>query len=282
MNDLQARLLEILKAYIEVCDKHHLRYFLISGTLLGAIRHGGFIPWDDDIDVAMPREDYEKFIKLQDEYKGTPYFIQTWKSDPHYIYGFAKLRDSSTTYIESEFVNHRINHGLWVDIFPIDGMSKDVKPREKFAWRENYVWWNVYMSYLGALIRKPKKETFFKDIGLNIVGGIFYLLDIAKWRNRWIDHWVKKKKIEDCALSGNHFGFNPKNEAMPSHIFLEYIKVKFENIEASIPKDYDTYLTLLYGDYMTPPPPDKQVGHHYNKGESLTIGYEEYLRTHKI
>ena len=112
MNDLQKKQLEILKAFIKVCEKYNLRYFLVGGTCLGAARHKGFIPWDDDIDVGMPREDYDKYVLLQKEYEGTPYFIQTWKSDPRYCYNFAKLRDSSTTFIENYFMSHRINHGV--------------------------------------------------------------------------------------------------------------------------------------------------------------------------
>ena len=79
MNDLQKKQLDILKAFISVCEKHHLQYFLVGGSTLGAIRHKGFIPWDDDIDVGMPRKDYDEFIKLQHEFNGTPYFIQNFK-----------------------------------------------------------------------------------------------------------------------------------------------------------------------------------------------------------
>ena len=140
MNDLQKRLLVILKEFARVCGKHNLRYFLNGGTCLGAIRHKGFIPWDDDVDVMMPREDYEKFLTLQYEYEGTPYFIQSWKSDPRYTYGFAKLRDSSTTFIEDFYRNHRINHGVWIDIFPLDGMAKKPIPREKCAKRVKFMW----------------------------------------------------------------------------------------------------------------------------------------------
>ena len=128
----------------------------------------------------MPREDYDKYMELQYEYEGTPYFIQNFKSDPCYIYNFAKLRDSSTTFIESAFKNHRINHGVWIDIFPIDGMSTKMIAREKLAKRVKHVWWQVYLSYLPALRRKVKKETWFKDILLNIVAGLFYVFDIAR------------------------------------------------------------------------------------------------------
>ena len=145
MNDLQKALLEIFKAFVAVCEKHHLRYYLIGGTCLGAVRHKGFIPWDDDIDVGLPREDYEKFIQLQDEFKDTPYFIQTWKSDPKYIYGYAKLRNSNTTYIENFYKHFQFNQGLWIDIFPIDGFSRVVKPAKKFKNKVLSTWAAVYL-----------------------------------------------------------------------------------------------------------------------------------------
>ena len=282
MNALQEKQLDILKCFIKVCEKHNLQYFLVGGSTLGAIRHKGFIPWDDDIDVGMPRKDYDEFIKLQDEFKGTPYFIQTFKSDPCYIYNYGKLRDSSTTFIENTFKQHRINHGVWIDIFPIDGFSKVVKPREKFAKKVNHIWWQVYLSYLPALRRKVHARTFFKDILLNIVAGLFYIFDIAHFRNKHVERFAKKIPLEESVMAGNYFGFNMKREAMDTKIFKEFIKVPFEDVMAYVPKDYDTYLRNLYGDYMKLPPADKQVGHHYNSGLSLEQGYEDYLKEHKI
>ena len=282
MNALQEKQLNILKWFIKVCDKHNLQYFLVGGTALGAIRHKGFIPWDDDIDVGMPRKDYDKFVELQHEFEGTPYFIQTFKSDPCYIYNYGKLRDSSTTFIENTFKQHRINHGVWIDIFPIDGFSKVIKPREKFARKVNHIWWQVYMSYLPALRRKVHARTFFKDILLNIVAGLMYVFDIAHYRNKHVERYVRKIPLEESVMAGNYFGFNMKREAMDSNLFKEYIKVPFEDVEAYVVKDYDTYLRNLYGDYMKLPPVDKQVGHHYNSGLSLEQGYEDYLKEHKI
>ena len=282
MNDLQKKELELFKAFVGVCEKHHLQYFLVGGSALGAIRHKGFIPWDDDIDVGMPRKDYDEFIKLQQEFADTPYFIQTFKSDPCYIYNYGKLRDSSTTFIENTFKNHRINHGVWIDIFPIDGFSKEIKPREHFKKKINHIWWQVYLSYLPALRRKVKKETWFKDILLNIVAGLFYVFDIAHYRNKYVERLARKIPLEESVMAGNYFGFNMKREAMDSNLFKEFIKVPFEDTEAYVLKDYDTYLRNLYGEYMTPPPAEKQVGHHYNKGLDLEMGYAEYLKKNKI
>ena len=283
MNDLQKKELELFKAFARVCEKHNLRYFLVGGSALGAIRHKGFIPWDDDIDVGMPRKDYDKFMELQYEFEGTPFFIQNFKTDPCYVYNYGKLRDSSTTFIEYTYKNHRINHGVWVDIFPIDGFSKETKPREKFKGRLlRKIWFQVYLSYLPALRRKVRKETWFKDILLNIVAGLFYIFDIAHYRNKKVDKFARKIPLEESVLGGNYFGFNLKREAMDSNLYKEFIKVPFEDTEAVVLKDYDTYLRNLYGDYMTPPPPEKQIGHHYNRGFDLNMGYEEYMGKHKI
>lgn len=282
MNELQKKELELFKAFVSVCEKHGLKYFLVGGSALGAIRHKGFIPWDDDIDVGMLREDYDKFVELQYEFEGTPYFIQNFKSDPCYIYNYGKLRDSSTTFIEDNFKNHRINHGVWIDIFPIDGFSKEKMPREKLAKKVKHIWHQVYLAYFGALRRKVRKETWFKDILLNIVAGLFYVFDIAHYRNKHVEKYVRKIPLEESVMAGNYFGFNMKREAMDTSLFKEFIKVPFEDMEAYVLKDYDTYLRNLYGEYMTPPPLDKQVGHHYNKGLDLNMSYKDYMKKNKI
>ena len=282
MNELQQKQLDLLKEFIKVCDKHNLKWFLIGGSTLGAIRHKGFIPWDDDIDLGMPREDYDKFMELQYEFEGTPFFIQNFKSDPCYIYNYGKLRDSSTTFIENFYKNHRINHGIWLDIFPIDGISREMVEPKKLAKKIRHIWFQVWLAYLPALRRKVRKETWFKDILLNIVAGLFYIFDIAHYRNKKVERFIRKIPWDEAKMAANCFGFNMKKEAMDANIFKETIKVPFEDIEVYVVKDYDTYLRNIYGEYMTPPPADKQVGHHYNKGFDLHMGYQEYMRKHRI
>ena len=183
MNDLQKCQLNILKDFIKVCEKNNLRYYLVSGTCLGAVRHQGFIPWDDDIDVGMPREDYNKLITLQKDFNER-YFIQTYKTDKKYLYNFAKIRDSETTYIENNFMTTQINHGVWLDVFPLDGFSYEYEDSEKFEKLVKKTWRKTILGYPWNLRRKFSKRTFFKDLGLNIVALLAFWTNVGQYRNK--------------------------------------------------------------------------------------------------
>ena len=279
MNKLQECQLEILKAFIEVCQKNNLTYYLVGGTALGAVRHKGFIPWDDDIDVGMPRKDYDKFITLQKDFKD-PYFIQTYQTDDNYIYNYAKVRNSNTTFIENFFVDTRINHGVWIDVFPLDGFSTTYTDPKKFKHKVNSTWHQVWMMFPYCLKRKVHLKTFWKDIPLNLIALLFSPLNYNHYRNKHIDKKVTKLNYEDSVQVGNFFGTNPTKEAMPKEIFEEGSHGTFEGIDVVLPKDPDKYLTLLFGDYMKLPPKEKQVGHHHDKGLSLEVDYLTYREKH--
>ena len=281
MNEIQKVELNLLKEFVKVCEKNNLRYFMVGGSALGCVRHKGFIPWDDDIDVAMPREDYEKFMKMQDELPSYC-FIQNYKTDPHYIYNYGKLRDSRTTFIESYYKYHRINHGVWIDIFPLDGISSKMKPSKKFAPKLYYFWFNVWMMYLPSLFRKPKKGTIIKDLFFNLVALLTCWLNLFHLRNKWVDKLMVNPKFDESVMIANCLGKSPSKEAMPSSFFGKGVKIQFEDIEVNCPSDYDGYFQWLFGDYMKLPPEEQRVGHHYNKGFSLTQGYQDYIKEHKI
>ena len=279
MNPLQEKQFEMLKVFIGICEKHNLQYFLVGGSTLGAVRHKGFIPWDDDIDVGMVRDEYDKFIKIAPkELEGTEFFLQTWRSDPHFTYPFAKIRNNKTTYVEDFFANHQINHGVWIDILPIDGLTDKNIPKEKCKPRLRRYIFHIYMAYLPALLRKFHKRTFFKDLFFGFVGLLFYPLNIAHFHQRRLDKMAHEYPLDKATLAGNHlYYFTGRVEGLPPKIYLETTDAEFEGIKVKIQKDYDTYLKCLYGDYMKLPPENQREGHHYNTGFSLDVGWEEYL-----
>ena len=131
LRQLQMLELDLLKELLRVCDKHHLRIFADSGTLLGAVRHQGFIPWDDDIDMAMPRPDYDRLAEIASTEFKHPYFFQNTYTDPLHVRGHAQLRNSETTAILETEYNLDINQGIFIDIFPLDGVPDDEAQQEK-------------------------------------------------------------------------------------------------------------------------------------------------------
>ena len=135
---------QILCKYIEICEKYHLRYFVAFGTLLGTVRHKGFIPWDDDIDVGMPREDYERFLQIAQKECGEEYFLQTVDTDPEYHLYFAKLRMNRTRFVENSLQKAGSVTGFYIDIFPYDEISDDEEEMEKQLNRA--VRWGMILS----------------------------------------------------------------------------------------------------------------------------------------
>ena len=146
MNNIQQKLIEIAKEYRKVCEKLNLRYFALGGTALGAMRHNGFIPWDDDIDFCMPREDYDRFVKEGQKLLPGHLFIQTHQTDKNYIAPYGKVRDSNTTAIENATKDVKMNHGLWIDIFPLDGLPKSPRKRKFYAFLDNGLLRRIYSS----------------------------------------------------------------------------------------------------------------------------------------
>lgn len=280
MTDLQKVELDLFIKFKEVCEKHNLRYFLIGGTALGAVRHGGFIPWDDDLDVGMPRPDYNKLLKLKDEFK-YPYFLQHYTTDPAYNFGFMKLRNSETTYVETFFMQHNLNQGVWIDIFPIDGMSKKDKLSPWQKAKPLFMWLAYYFTYLGHMWKRPTWRTLWRDIPAYIVAFLFFPFVIGNWLTKVMHHSMQKISYDDAKLVGSFHTWALSKEAVPKEVYGNGRKIMFEGVEAVIPEEIDVYLTAKYGDYMKLPPENKRVGHHRDAGFSLTIGYKDYLYKHK-
>ena len=203
MNELQQIDSDLLKEYIDFCEKHNLTYFLMAGTLLGAIRHKGFIPWDDDIDVAMPREDYDRFCELAAKEFTGDIFFQSYKTDKHFPYVFSKLRNTNTTFIEAVYKHVDMNHGVYIDIFPIDGISKH--NANKF-WVHIKIYLQAIIWFLGwpvVLFRKPRLKFFLTDIIIDILVLPFFLFNIGNWSKKVYEKILKHIKLKDAKLVAN-------------------------------------------------------------------------------
>lgn len=268
LKELQEKEVEMFKILIDVCERMNIRYYLIGGTLLGAVRHKGFIPWDDDIDIGMMRPDFEKFTHEAQKLFPDNYFVQTYETDPGYSRNFAKLRNSNTTFIESNNKKSSFNQGIYIDIFPLD-----YYPESAFSAK----WLNLRKDFYMAKI----SEAF--DLG-NLQEGI-----AKRWSRKIIRRIVpsvqlalKKrdavfKSVKNSKLIANYEGNWGMKEVVPAEWFGNGIELEFEGMKVRGVKNYDAYLRHVYGNYMELPPVEKRVTHHETHIIDLHQSYKKYL-----
>lgn len=250
--------LEILLEFDRVCKKNNIHYNIYFGTLLGAIRHQGFIPWDDDIDVVMTRDNYNKFIKLHIDDINSDYFVQNYDTDSNFFRPFTRIRKNNTRYVQRHYKNLDIHHGIFIDIFPFDYVSNH-QNKEKLRY-----------YYLHLLRRLNVIKNFGIEEDSNLIKkSIKYLIDKIipqKWLNNHITKIITYKNNTGYL---NHLtdGTIPFNNKYKKHLvseedFLNSRMCKFEGYEFPIPKEFDRILTNIYGDYMELPPEKDRVPHH--------------------
>lgn len=253
---LQLTELEILTEFARICDMHGLRYYLVGGTLLGAVRHGGFIPWDDDIDVAMPREDYDRFAQLAPRELAEEYFYQCPDTDPNYYLSYAKIRQNGTEVYEERFKNSRFHKGVFVDIFPLDFCPKR-------GWLCHLLFNTLaVMNYRGQIdsgeIYKPYSEWSGK-VGY----GVLKLLSPPKLikTRRYLLKLSKSLSRGDYVASySGAYGYY--KEVFPWEWFNSPELGLFEGKMYSYPSKSKNLLQQLYGsNYMNPPALSEQQTH---------------------
>ena len=244
---------QILDEVTRFCDDHGIHYFLVCGTALGAVRHDGFIPWDDDVDIGMPRPDYERFLC---EYSSNQYRLCTHNLDKKYPYAFAKVCDNRTTLIEN--ITNPCDLGVYIDIFPIDGLPNDENERQKFL---KLIEWDLRILAWKRISKNKKVGAFHKVIQI-CAKAILSLVPVSVLVNK-LDSDVKRYSYKDSEWVGHLITVAVwGNDVKPKKLFDKAVKHKFEAGEFFIPADYDEYLTLEYGDYMKLPPKEKQVAKH--------------------
>lgn len=258
IDKVQAVECEILQVIDSICRKHNLTYFAIGGTALGAVRHQGFIPWDDDIDIGMPRQDYEAFLRYAREELPLDYFLQTFATEKKSPFYFAKVRKNNTKFVEYFLKDLDIHQGIFVDIFPFDNVPTNAALR-KVHFR---VSWLLYQLYLCKSLTTVCSSRFarkgnFKSLFRKIIH--ILLLPVPK---RWLFFLLDR--------SVRMFNRKPCEEI--SHIVRRRLRTRldvlyptrylpFGSLQMPVPNDYHTYLSAQFGDYHELPPENKRFGH---------------------
>lgn len=262
IRDVQKLQLEILLEFDRICRKNNIKYQLFAGTLLGSVRHKGFIPWDDDIDVCLLRKDYNKFIKACRFDLDSKFFLQTYKTDKNYNAQFAKIRRNNTIFLENSTSECKIHHGIYIDVFPMDNILPDTflgKLQQKLL----YVIGRINLSRIKKLCLNAKNPI---EKYISIV--FHYILKIIP------KHWTDELQTKIACI------FQNKDTKYVSHLtngvskttytrymmerdrFYDTIDGEFEGYIFPIPENYDSVLSRLFGDYMKFPPKDEQKPHH--------------------
>ena len=244
---------DIMNSIKPIIEKSNLHYYMLGGTMIGAIRHKGFIPWDDDIDIGMPRNDYEKFIK-EIPTKLPPHLkLQTyWDDSPHHYY-FSRIVDTRYKLKRTGSVVER-NQEVWVDIFPLDGMPNNCIARRLHMFRLLYARARYHIATFDKVNLKRPNRPLSERIVIWLVKhtGIGTHSDARKWLNK-IDMLLKKYSIENSNWVCNFMGQYKFKEMFPKEWYGDGSLYDFEDGQLMGPVEYDKVLSQQYGDYMTPP-----------------------------
>lgn len=278
-------IMEVFRTFLAICQKYDLKYYCAGGTTIGVVRHQAMIPWDDDIDIVMPRPDYDRFLALFSSLELTDYEMVSMETCDTYYLPYAKLCRKNTTLLE--FADIPCVFGVFIDIFPLDGAAATEEERMK-----EYV---QIKRVLNKLMVAPKRtgdnlrsgvRRLFKMQLRTAINEFYYAFNKAKKRKALvqdINRVMTARAYEDSSYVCNYGGMWGVKEFCPKDWLGEGTGGVFGGLQVVIPREYDRYLTQLYGNYMVPPPVEKQVSHHYvaymnlTKRESLEEVHE-YLR----
>lgn len=254
--------LEILNEFADFCEKNNLEYFLIYGTLLGAIRHKGYIPWDDDIDIAIKRSDYIRLIKEFNNHSKDYKFI-SYELDKKFPYTFGKIMKKGTLVIEDSDFQYK-DLGINIDVFPIDKFSENEQIRKETMKKISF--YRKVLEIKGSNNESIKNNFMLKH--KTIFAKIIFKVYSVKGIIKKIIKLATKANNEDSKLAGiKVWGYGEK-EIMPLEWYSKFIKTNFEGALYKIPANYDEILSQIYGNYMRLPKKEDQITHH---------SYEAYL-----
>jgi lipopolysaccharide cholinephosphotransferase len=278
LRGLQLVLLDMLVEIDRICKKHHIRYCIIAGTLLGAVRHKGFIPWDDDLDVGMTRENYLTFRKACEiDLDKTRFFFQDHATDKYYRWGYGRLRRKDSEFVRVGQEHMKMRTGIFLDVFPLDSVP-DFPPFRGLM--------NFYCFVLRKMLYAEAGKVCAKTACLR---WIYYLLDLlsVEITFKLLENLISQRQKRNTKYvriltfpmpKGKPYGYSRK-------WYEDLADIEFEGRMFPGIRDYDAYLAYKFGDYMTPPPEDERHGHPVTKfklPESIQVGMKRKDKRQEI
>ena len=270
MNELQKTLFELLIPAVQVCEKLGLDYYLVCGSALGAVKYRGFIPWDDDMDIGLPRPDYERFLREAPALLPEELFLQNYRTDPEFPHIFSKLRHSGTTLIEHNTAHLDIHHGICIDIFPLDGYPAGKWEQTLFEVKKKLYNWMRFC----ALAKGPDPKVEFRN-------SIFRLMGFHRRTAKTIaklEQLLAQYPAENSEIWCNHGNWQEKLEYAPRWHYGRGAEMTFEGLRVRVPENYDAYLSQKYGDWRSDPPEEKQCSHHSYRVCDVHRPYTDYIK----
>lgn len=261
LREIQLKEFELLKKLDAFCKKNKIKYHISYGTLLGAVRHKGFIPWDDDIDVSMMREDFDKFTELIQKDKTLKF--KSFQTDDDYNYYVPIVYDDSIDIVSKIGEKDKIIHP-WVDIFPYDGTPNNPLVRKLYLANCMRHLAQINLSAIDTIVKTKKKNRPFHEKAIIAVGKTLKFGKIFNTKKQLykLDKIFRKHKVEDSEYIGCLMGGGKTKECIAKKYFEPLKSYTFEGHSFPSVNDYDGYLTHFYGDYMTPPKPEERGASH--------------------
>ncbi len=266
MNRVQEKVFELFACFVGVCEQLRLKWYLINGSALGAVKYKGFIPWDDDLDVGMPREDYETFLEKAQGMLPDNIFLQNYRTDRNFPQIYSKLRNSDTTFLEAGVKHLDINHGVFMDVFPLDGYEAENETESSL--KKKILTWKIACAFNDQSSLKVRvRNTFFRMLGCH---------------KRTQKYLAEKERPICCSWDGkpyvcNHGDRMHRKGVLPKKYYGEGRIAEFEGIDAVVPYMTEEYLSHKYGDWKAELPVEEQRSHHIAVVCDTETSYRKYI-----
>lgn len=264
LTDVQKLTLHLLEHVIGICERENIRYYVGGGACIGVVRHGGFIPWDDDVDLSLPREDFERLVAYVKAHPEPGYGICDRWSDPNWRFCMCQYVDLESE-IEIDLAAEKRRAHIWIDIFPIDGLPDNAIVRWVHVKRILMTRYLIQIANAATQVDTHRQRSLVERMVLSVCNKLKlgdHIDSLAKMEQ--LDHLCKKYSFYDQNYCGNMLGRYREREVVPCSYFGEPEKGAFCNIKVNIPERVSEYLTALYGDYLTLPPENQRIAHNVN------------------